>query len=270
MDIPACGMAGDAGGCGSDFVLCASFLGSGSQVALGKRYALWRFSLLDSGTRHISVDGFKKKLNMDRELRTKETYNRIAKQWASEHNTLEYWRKEFEAFSRLLPQGTVADVGCGAGRDYQLFREKKNQYDYVGFDYSSGLVEVARSQFPEAHFILGDMYQSSFENATFDGFWAAASLLHIPKERIGAVLVNVRRIIRPGGIGAIMLKKGNGEHMVVDDNRNGDTADERFFAYWQKDEFADFLCSSGFEIVDFFEHPVSERTVWLSFFVKAV
>lgn len=205
---------------------------------------------------------------MDRELRTKDTYNRIAKQWAAEHNTPEYWHKEFETFSQLLPKGKILDVGCGAGRDYQLFRG--SQYEYTGVDYSSGLLEVACVRFPEAHFVLGDIYDLPFADEAFSGFWAAASLLHIPKQRIGEALARVRRAIQPEGIGAIMLKKGIGEQMVRDDNQSGDSTDERFFAYWQKDEFTNTVSKQNFAVVDFLEHPVSARTSWLSFFVKAI
>lgn len=202
---------------------------------------------------------------MDQELRTQRTYNNIAQRWAREHNTKEYWREEFEVFSRKVPHGKVLDVGCGPGKDYQLFQERG--YDYTGVDFSTGLLAVARSQFPAAEFVEGSMYSLPFSEHEFDGFWAAASLLHIPKQKIPAALQSIKRVIRENGAGAIMLKKGEGEKMVTDDNHSGDPEDQRFFAYWQKDEFTDALHSAGFTVADFLEKPVSARTIWLSFFV---
>ncbi len=52
---------------------------------------------------------------MDEEAITQETYNRIAEKWAAEHNETDYWQKEFEIFTKLLPQGKILDVGAGRG-----------------------------------------------------------------------------------------------------------------------------------------------------------
>ena len=52
----------------------------------------------------------------------------------------------------------------------------------------------------------------SFKNE-FDGVWAAASLLHIPKEQMEE---NIRRLVqalKPNGILFMSFKYGRGEHM---------------------------------------------------------
>jgi ubiquinone/menaquinone biosynthesis C-methylase UbiE len=159
------------------------------------------------------------------------------------------------------------DIGCGAGRDYQLFAE--GEYDYTGIDYSKRLLAIARLQFPAGQFMFGNIFDLPFEDGAFDGFWAAASLLHIPKEKIAVALASVHRVVAQNGSGVIMLKKGEGQMMVVDDSHSGDTDDQRFFAYWQRHEFTDVLQQCGFMVLSFSERSVSERTTWLSFFVKA-
>lgn len=199
----------------------------------------------------------------DRQELTKDTYNKIAENWAGKHNTRDFWKKEFEAFARLLPAGRVLDVGCGAGRDYQLFGE--NGYDYTGVDYSKNLLAVARAEWPDAKFTEADMLDLPFLDHEFDGFWAAASLLHIPKEQIGEALGELKRVVKKGGVGFISLKKGEGERVVIDEDDKGD---RRFFAYWQREEFQNVLEKCGFQVLDFLEHPASEKTTWLSFFVR--
>jgi len=112
--------------------------------------------------------------------------------------------------------------------------------------------------------------KSQLSNTQFYGILkhgrrAAASLLHIPKEKIRKALGEIKRVIKDGGIGFIALKKGEGEKVVVDED---DEQDKRFFAYWQKEEFKETLKNSGFEVLDFLERPVSAKTTWLVFFVK--
>lgn len=46
---------------------------------------------------------------------------------------------------------------------------------------------------------------------------------------IPIALASIRRVIKPEGIGVIMLKKGFDEEIVVDDNRIGNDSDKRFF-----------------------------------------
>lgn len=204
-------------------------------------------------------------MGTEHEQLTQATYNLIAEQWAAEHNTPDYWQKEFGIFSRLLPSGKILYIGCGAGGGYHLLR---NLYEYQGVDYSYGLLNIARSQFPKARFVLGNVYKLPFPDSAFDGFWAAASLLHIAKQNIHQALREIRRVVKPDGIGIIMLKKGIGEHVVIDDSRTGNTADKRFFAYWQEVPFTEILMRVGLDLVDFLERQVSKRTTWISFFVK--
>ena len=159
----------------------------------------------------------------DRELITQQTYNKIAKKWDENHSVQGFWQKGFDVFEKLLPQGKVLDVGCGAGRDYQFFQQ--GSYEYVGVDYSRELLNIASKHFPGAIFVEGNINELPFENDEFDGFWAAASLLHIPKENIDPALQEIRRVVRENGVGFIALKKGEGEQIVLDDE---DEEDRRF------------------------------------------
>ena len=52
-----------------------------------------------------------------------------------------------------------------------------------------------------------DFYKLNFPSGSFDGFWASASLLHIPKNKIHQVLSDIKNIIKPNGIGFISLKQ---------------------------------------------------------------
>jgi SAM-dependent methyltransferase len=45
----------------------------------------------------------------------------------------------------------------------------------------------------------------------FDGVWACASLLHVPKSRIDGVLRRLSRALKVGGILYMSFKKGDGE-----------------------------------------------------------
>jgi hypothetical protein len=49
--------------------------------------------------------------------------------------------------------------------------------------------------------------------AVFDGIWASASLLHVPRQAMGAVLARFVRELRPGRGWYMSFKLGDGERV---------------------------------------------------------
>lgn len=200
------------------------------------------------------------------EQKTLKSYKKIAATRGKTHANPEFWRAEFEKFKSLLPSGNVIDIGCGSGRDALLLTQG---YNYVGVDASDEMLSEARQLVPSADFRKMDMYSLDFSPQSFDGFWAAASLLHIPKRNMAVVLQEIKRVMKPGGVGFIAMKEGEGEKMV----RGSLEGDERFFAFYDEEEFRTALERNGFEVVESsrdtreYNQP-KNLTIWLLYFVK--
>ena len=172
------------------------------------------------------------------ELETLKTYKEIALLWNGKHPNMDFWRSEFEKFQRFLPKKKIIDIGCGSGRDATLFVSAG--YEYTGIDLSDDMLTVAKELVPEATFLNMNMYSLNFPDRCFDGFWATASLLHIPKKNIGIVLREIKRVVSVGGVGFIAMKEGKGEGMV----------DRRFFALYTLEEFREVLEKENFTVVE--------------------
>lgn len=198
------------------------------------------------------------------ELTTKQTYDQTASTWSGVHRSKGFWATEMENFHRLLPNGKILEIGSGGGRDAKELIELG--YEYVGTDISTGLIEVARQNLPNEAFYNQSVYDLDFEGEKFDGFWASAVLLHIPKDRIGETLERIKNVVAARAIGFISLKDGVGEK-VERDEIDGKQL-ERFFSYWQKEEFARVLQENGYTVADYLYHPMSEKTRWHCFFVQ--
>lgn len=195
---------------------------------------------------------------------TYDTYQRISDRWVKKHSDQDFWLSEFIEFENLLPAGSVLDIGCGAGRDRAFFTE--DRYEYTGIDIAENLLLEARKQFPQGKFMYMSMYSLDFASGTFDGFWASASLLHIPKKKVNIVLQEIKRVLKNNAIGFISIKEGDGEMIVteIDDSK-------RFFAFYKRDEFNSILTSNGFEVVRTGERISivgARETTWLTFLVR--
>ena len=199
---------------------------------------------------------------------TTKAYDKIAPRYSKIHFD-PFWVKEFAFFRRNVFGKKVLDIGCGAGRDAPVFL--KHGFDYLGIDGSRGMVKVARARTKRAKFKLMDFYKLRSPPHSFDGIWAVASLVHIPKKRMVRALQGIKRILKPDGIGFIVMreKKGISEGFFPYAKNPGTY---RYWSFYTKTEFAHVLNRSGFRVVKFMKHPEKEPdgsvTMWLCFFVR--
>jgi tRNA (uracil-5-)-methyltransferase TRM9 len=129
--------------------------------------------------------------------KTRENYNLIAKEFSATRK--EIWEELKFLFENLKEGEKVLDLGCGNGRWYKVFKEKK--VDYFGIDNSEKLIEIAKENFPEAKFFVGDALNLPFQDNFFDKVYSIALLHHIPSEDFRIkVLKEVKRVLKPGGI----------------------------------------------------------------------
>jgi len=190
------------------------------------------------------------------EAQTIQYYNKEASEWVSSHSSGRFWGEEIDRFHELLPSGKLLEIGSGGGRDARELISLG--YEYTGTDISEGLLKEARKYNPEATFLEQSVYDLDFPESSFDGFWASAVLLHIPKVRIAEALESIHRIVKSNGLGFIAVKQGEGEK-VEDEGR--------FFAYYSDDEFKKKL-RENFEVVERKIRPMSEKTIWLVYIVR--
>lgn len=128
--------------------------------------------------------------------KTEKDYDLISDKFSETRN--KPW-KEFEFLFEEMPEGVrVLDLGCGNGRFYQIFKEKK--VEYVGIDKSEKLIEKAKENFPEADFVVGDGLDMPFSNDEFDYVFSIAVFHHIPSEKMRIkFLKEIKRVLKKDG-----------------------------------------------------------------------
>lgn len=163
--------------------------------------------------------------------------------------------------------GKILDVGCGTGRDLAWFID--NGAWAAGIDLSRGMLDYAYRTLAQAsrltRLACADMQHLPFPEATFDGLWACASLLHLPKAQAPDALREFQRVLRPGGYMVIDVQQGTGETWEAFYG----TVVERFFARYQPPELADLLLAAGFEIIESTITPSGMKT-WISIMGKRI
>lgn len=103
----------------------------------------------------------------------------------------------YQRFLSYLGKGArILDAGCGSGRDSLHFM--KLGYEVEAFDASAAMARQTESLIGKSVRIL--LFQDmDYENA-FDGIWASASLLHVPRCQMQLVLSLLHRALKAEGI----------------------------------------------------------------------
>ena len=182
------------------------------------------------------------------EQETLETYNDIAESWNSTL-TEEFWLPEYKKFKAYLPQGKIIDLGCGSGWDSRWFSQ--NGYEVTGIDISPAMIGLARAANPKATFLVKSFYDLNFPPESFDGFWCACSLIHVPRAKIGRVLRQIKQLLKKGAVGFVAVKEGQGERMAHWQK----SGKKRYFVYYSQEEFSRLLNEAGLEILEMQKNP---------------
>jgi len=139
-----------------------------------------------------------------------------------ENHTLEYYDKNAIAFfaetvnidmsslykrveAYLKPNAHILDLGCGSGRDSRYFLNRG--YHVTAVDGSEQLCQLASEVIGQEVLHLRFRDLNFYEE--FDAVWACASLLHVEKGQMTAVLQRIFKSIKPGGILYASYKYGD-------------------------------------------------------------
>ena len=161
---------------------------------------------------------------------------------------------------RLPAGGRILDVGCGAGRDLKAFA--RQGFRCTGIDASSALC-VSASNFAGVPCQVSRIEDLDYQ-AEFDGIWACASLLHLPRALLPKALRRLHGALIPHGFLYASLQIGTGERVIPDG---------RAYSYYQTGEFCEFLQSSGFNIEESWESGDTLKRasipMWLNVIARA-
>lgn len=144
--------------------------------------------------------------------------------------------RHLAAFLARLPDGaSVLELGCGSGRDAAAMIA-------AGFEVDA--TDASPAMLAQAEALVGAATrQMRFEDlqaqAAYDGIFANASLLHVPRAALPGILGRIHTALRPGGWHLASFKSGEAE---------GRDAHGRFFNYPDADWLRSAYAAAGFRI----------------------
>ncbi len=164
-----------------------------------------------------------------------------------------------DRFLEFVPEGgSILDLGCGSGRDSAYFMSLG--YDVTAMDGSEEMCSLAGVHIGKdvLHMTFDEM---DFEDV-FDGVWANASLLHVPRKEIADILHKVIRSLKKDGVLYLTLRYGEYEG----------EEEKRYFTYYRtrdlKELLAEFDALELLEMKKYDDCREEKELVWLHALVK--
>ena len=169
-------------------------------------------------------------------------------------------RELYAIFLKHVPAGgKILDAGCGSGRDLKQFSTRR--FRVLGIDASQRLSMLA-AEYSGAHCKTMRLQDIPYEKE-FDGIWACASLLHLPKQELLPVLSLLRRALVPGGQIFASVQLGHGESLA---------RDGRLFSYYGCEEFSQYFARADLIVEQLWisEDSLPDRTNvrWINLLAK--
>ena len=159
--------------------------------------------------------------------KTLKYYNENAQSFASGTVSVKFTEVQDKFLEKLNLDAYILDFGCGAGRDTKYFLSRGYQIDAI--DGSEQLCRIA-SKYTGIK-VRQMLFQELDEKEKYDGIWACASILHLPKKQLREVWKNMYAALKSEGWIYTSFKYG-----VFEGERNG-----RYFTDFTTDTFKDFI-----------------------------
>ena len=122
----------------------------------------------------------------------------------------------------------IFEIGCGNGRDAQGFLEKTD--NYLGIDYSKGMLKIAKKRSPRGKFELADFTEYDYPKKT-DAIVGFAALVHSSRSEVKKVMEKSLESLNEGGIFFLSFKLGKYQKFIKTDEFGSRT----FYSYVPED-----------------------------------
>jgi SAM-dependent methyltransferase len=141
---------------------------------------------------------------------------------AVDEATLQFYRQNAEAYAGwtkaastrlqgflalLPPGGAILELGCGAGNHSAVMLAEG--FSVRATDGSPEMAEIASRRL--GHPVEAMRFDQLDAHEAYDGVWASACLLHVPRDELAGILGKIHRALKPSGVFYASYKMGEGD-----------------------------------------------------------
>jgi len=107
----------------------------------------------------------------------------------------------------LPPGGSILELGCGAGNHSAVMLSEG--FAVRATDGSPEMAAIASRRL--GHPVEAMLFDQLDAREAYDGVWASACLLHVPRDELESILGRIHRALKPSGVFYASFKIGDGD-----------------------------------------------------------
>ena len=134
-------------------------------------------------------------------------YEKNGELFAQDVDDVNFSQMQLRFISKLSKHAKILDLGCGSGRDSLAFLNAG--FDVEAIDGSKKMCEIAQSKTGLS--IRNIRFGQLDDQNKYDGVWACASLLHLPRNELPKVFSKIIEALKEEGIFYSSFKYGSFE-----------------------------------------------------------
>lgn len=176
-------------------------------------------------------------------------FDKRAVQYQDKFMDVALYHDSFDLFCNSIPKqaAAVLEIACGPGNITRYLLQKRPDFHLLGIDLAPNMLDLARTNNPQAEFMLMDGRDILTLNELFDGIMCGFCLPYLSREEAVKMIGDAARLLAPGGVFYIST-------MEDDYARSGfqrsSAGDELYMYYHQADYLVNALDTNGFKVID--------------------
>lgn len=183
---------------------------------------------------------------MDKYKETFQTWNKVAHLYQDKFMDLEMYNESYDFVCNSVGKNKakVLDIGCGPGNISKYLLSKRPDFDILGIDVASNMIELAKKNNPSANFAVMDCREIDSIKNQFDAIICGFCLPYLSESDVEKFLQDCYNLLNKNGLLYISFVEGNSNKSGFLTSNSGDRV---YFYYHDLNELKTQLTQIGFE-----------------------
>jgi len=183
---------------------------------------------------------------MDRYKETFETWDKVALLYQDKFMDLDLYNDTYDFICNTISndKAELLEIGCGPGNITKYLLSKRPDFDILGIDIASNMIELAKRNNPSARFAVMDSRQISKLTTKYDGIVCGFCLPYLSQTDSVKLISDCYLLLKENGLLYLSFVEG-------DPTKSGflvaGSGDRMYFQFHNSDDLTKLLTENNFD-----------------------
>ena len=184
---------------------------------------------------------------MDKTKNAVAIFDKYAIEYQDKYMDVSRYADTLDVFCNLIEKDTskILEVACGPGNLTRYLIQQRSNFQILGIDLSSKMIDLAKINNPSAEFRVMDCKKISDLTKTFDGISCGFCLPYLSKEEARQLITDAAKLLNKQGVLYLSTMEGDYSNSGLQGPSSGGS-DTLFIHYHEADYLISYLKENKF------------------------